>query len=918
MIRTTIVSAALLAAVAPLAHTWAAVEIEVSSKVIVPAEHYEPLGVNYFGDAGGQRHSGGNLIWNPGFEPITMRDLYRVIDAGQDKGKYWAQLDGPGTSAHILYTTGTYSGESMRAYRFVDGKSRPLPYKKADWAETGELLDTQDVDHVQPLFKTTVVAKGEDGFPGGGWIADVPFDSYSGWSSMSKEEQLELKKTWRVYYEGGQELRKDDLVIFERTMIWPDKQDFHVRTNGEIDFYWSVPTGEAKQVAIPEDAPAEMNGGKGVLEVTPNRNGVVELWNKQFGATGREDSFYYGVMDVGELYVYELWAKVDGKGKARLTLGFGDNRAGAIDRGYFGQPLGESFVIDNQWKKYRFTFRGLPTPVEGGVEGACIRVESDQPVLIDNVKLQLIYSEDNIDKDFVIYKPLFDELMSSQPETGRKGAVRLWAGLTEGSMEGLLDMVPDNKLSVGSAIRINAHHLTTLPKSLMILEATGDSPETRMVPWIILQIMHNEEEHRQLVEYLAAPYDPAVDTPESKPMAYKRVQQRGHNRPWTDDFRELIVEFGNENWHNRGHTGWIGVGRYSHIMGAGFEYGAWHKYMGQEMQKSPYWNNKMSLCVGGNYTGYVDGNGQPRGYGYEATLKAGRFADYHTHATYIGPRWETGEKSQTSIDDEGVQRTLLSYRPVKQGEWSGHQEAQARLRELGFRTKISGYEGGPSGFGYRAKSKEEELAGEYYGKSVAMATAMLDAWIDAWQMGWTYQCYLGFQQGKWWSSHTSIANGFRPSPGFLAETMINRTMANHDLLAVSVQGSIELDTTSAVRERDRDKFPSTVPSIAAHAAGDRDRIAVSLSNLSLDEDQAVEIKLPLRRVRQVLLHRMTGGPRDTNMDAENVTLETVELDASQFKRGVFPYTVAAGKAVILEFRDQPAGDDMATSSAEPH
>ncbi|MCW2277866.1 hypothetical protein [Heliophilum fasciatum] len=37
-----------------------------------------------------------------------------------------------------------------------------------------------------------------------------------------------------------------------------------------------------------------------------------------------------------------------------------------------------------------------------------------------------------------------------------------------------------------------------------------------------------------------------VDTPESGPYAYLRWQQRGITTPWIQEFRQVIIEFGNE------------------------------------------------------------------------------------------------------------------------------------------------------------------------------------------------------------------------------------------------------------------------------------------------------------------------------------------------------------------------------------
>ena len=99
----------------------------------------------------------------------------------------------------------------------------------------------------------------------------------------------------------------------------------------------------------------------------------------------------------------------------------------------------------------------------------------------------------------------------------------------------------------------------TLPQGLMFDLATGKDPQSRMKPWLVLQhVLHSEQDWLDLIEYLAAPYDPKPDTPQSKPWAYKRYQQRGVGTPWTDEFASIIIEFGNETWHNGHFEDWLG------------------------------------------------------------------------------------------------------------------------------------------------------------------------------------------------------------------------------------------------------------------------------------------------------------------------------------------------------------------------
>ena len=491
--------------------------------------------------------------------------------------------------------------------------------------------------------------------------------------------------------------------------------------------------------------------------------------------------------------------------------------------------------------------------------------------------------------------------METQPATGRKGAARTWSSLSPDTMENLLNWNRGSSIGQTNQIRIKANQYIAIPKALTLLESTGDSPETRMVPWIITQVTHSETEYLQLIEYLAATYDPAVDSPDSKPFAYKRTQQRGNNTPWTDTFRELIIEFGNENWHNRAMADWIGMGRSGTVHQAGTEYGLWGGYIIDIMHNSPHWNAKIHVALGGNYAAGIRPDGSVTGYGQEATVAARGSNDYVGHATYIGPRWELNESSQTSIDDSGVQKTLYAYRPTTAADWAKLEETHDRIHEMGFKTKAVAYEGGPSGFGLRAKTPEEDRAGEYYGKSYAMGTAILDSWIDAWAKGWTYQCYLHFGQGKWWNSHTSISQGHRPSPGWLTQIMINRTVANLDLVTATVEGAPTLPVSGKKGSKAEGQKTDT-PTIFAHAFATSGTVAVAAVNLDLHNAEIIEIQLPIKTAKSITQHYLAGDPRDTNLDEPKVELKTIDIPIEQFNRGKLNRTLPPGTGTIIVFK----------------
>jgi hypothetical protein len=831
-----------------------------------------------------------------------MRELKRVLEVGTDELGNWITVDGPGTSHWLQYGTGAYSGATIRAYRFADKDGKELPFSDKV-RDNVPILDMTDASRFVPLFTGQVLPKGSPGLPRGGWLADAP-EKYEEYSKLSNEQKQEIMKTWRVYYshpEGTPPLRTDDVVIFERSFHWPDPADFHPRTTQEPPrMNWELREGDVLIVPTPPGTPEEVQADEGVLQMNPSpESRKAAVWYKLAGGTARRDANWYGTLSAGTTYRYEAWVKAPSGGQ--FTLTFGELDRNRVASGYFNEKIAHTAPTTGQWQKVAFTFVA-PEPGPEGIWGASMIYEGPDSALVDNTRLQPVYRPEDEKAEFVLHRPLFETLMASQPSTGRKGALRLWSGLNSASMASILRGREDTRLGLGAPLRLGpASSDYSLPQGLFVAEATGDSPETRMVPWLIMQVTHTEEEYAQLMEYLAAPYDPAKgDTPQSKPFAYLRTKQRGNSRPWTDDFREIIIEFGNENWHNRSMADWIGFGRAGTVHQAGKEYGLWAGYMISHLRALPFNSPKVTFTLGGNYNAGVNPDGTVSGYGQEATVAAKGLNRAHSHATYIGPRWEVGESSQTTIDDAGVQKTLLSHRAGNEAEWEKQSAAHKRLREMGFDVVMTAYEGGPSGFGLRAKTPEEDRAGEYYGKSLAMGTAMLDAWINAWRLGWTHQCYLNFTQGRWWASHTSMSQGHRPSPGWIAQTLINRYFANADLLATTVENSPTI-TTTTVPKGSRTPVSVVVSTLQAHASLRPGRLTVAAINLSLDQAADFNLVIPWKTAGKITEHSFLGDPRDTNLEELKVSETSREIPAANLQNSTLKASLPPGRAALFVF-----------------
>lgn len=72
--------------------------------------------------------------------------------------------------------------------------------------------------------------------------------------------------------------------------------------------------------------------------------------------------------------------------------------------------------------------------------------------------------------------------------------------------------------------------------------------KAKVDPWLQIEFHMQPEEWLALVEYMAASYDPKVDSPTSRrPWA---LICQGQVRPWTDEFVKIFLELGNETWNS--------------------------------------------------------------------------------------------------------------------------------------------------------------------------------------------------------------------------------------------------------------------------------------------------------------------------------------------------------------------------------
>jgi hypothetical protein len=428
---------------------------------------------------------------------------------------------------------------------------------------------------------------------------------------------------------------------------------------------------------------------------------------------------------------------------------------------------------------------------------------------------------------------------------------------------------------------------TTIAQCMQWAYRTGSNPDDRVVPYITGLEEYTEDEWKALVEFLGVPYDPAADTPASKPCAYQRYRHRdGNGTPWTDEFREIVIELGNETWHQgAGGYGWDGWGRPGYVHHGGLEYGLFARYMfDEQVMRMPVWNqyalgDKIRFALGANYS--ADENA----YG-ELAARQGGSIGYIGHANYVGPKWETNDPGQSVFDDHGVQMTLLGMHAGQRDLIRQAAATRDALNAAG-RTDyaITAYEGGPSGYWTNPDDPEID---ELYGKSAAMGLAALDAWLFSSQNGYKHQCYLGFSSGTWWSSHTQPeACGFRAHPGWLALMMRNRYVRGDTMLQT-------VHHTQPTLQSDGEN----VPLVSSYAFRDDDALSVFVLSRKLDgvhddidfEDgrMPVTLHLPINRAGRIVRYRLERpdgtpvDPRANNRGDLQVVIGSLEIDNAAF------------------------------------
>lgn len=606
--------------------------------------------------------------------------------------------------------------------------------------------------------------------------------------------------------------------------------------------------------------------GETYLEVDMKKGDSLALGSYNHGGTGQR---YYPVLDPNQTYRFEIWMRGDESVTATFRM---NGPQGKVP----GLPA--TARPGKDWRRYVIDFR-VPSLLTGRNPGQMQLVLSGQGrVDLDNFRIY------RADAPYMALLPEDQEALS----TSGMEALRSHMFIKSGS-EGY------DLAQLTSAGGLNPRESgQTLDQFLKICAATGINP------WIQLDPPMTRDEWLGLVEYLAAPFDPAKDDPARLPWAAKRAAQ-GHPEPWADTFPRIYFEIGNETWNNMfrpwnfpsmkdgGRLNWSKYG-------SGEVYGLYQEHVLSIMRESPWWGRLQERLKP------VIGGWQISDYGFNA-LKHSPDTAAVTVADYIGG-WDSGE-GPVQPTPEGYSSVMV-FTP--QLTIPVATRAHDKLQGLGFAGKVDlgTYEAGPgyalNGLNGRQVTAEQRTGQEKVMKSAAAGAATLDNFLARVQAGDRIQNYFLFGRGTEWKSHALWQDGGQAYPSWAWLALFNH-VGRGDALAVDTLEVPHMD----LPEMGRRKPMQNAPMAAAYAARQGDRLTVTVVSRLVpgagsDGRLSVDVELPISGARTLTRYRASGDFRAENTSSEQTRLlsEAMPLPQDPGHLTISDFPPAAAEVFVYE------------------
>jgi len=660
-----------------------------------------------------------------------------------------------------------------------------------------------------------------------------------------------------------EKIKEGDMIIvstkwlnFDRSLLsdrvagsWNSVSDYYPDLLPK-EFYPDAGGSTWRLVEHAEDTPVE-SPGETYMEVD-----LVDGDEKKFGAYvfGAKDGDWYTVPHEVP-YKVDVWLKADRADRKPVQFRVSGSSVPRMD------PI--DFQPTTEWQRFTVEFPGKPQE-----KGSATRVDLvfDGPgkYSLDNFRVH------RADVDFLDYEPRYYDRI-------KEGG--MWLLRTHGPIKTRTDTYDMDVFLNEAGLPKGIAKGNSLPQMLRAIKKSGAQP------WLQIEFHMSPEEWRAFVEYMAAPYDPAKDSPESKPWAHRRYSQ-GQQQPWIDEFEEIWFEISNETW-NWLFAPWVFEGMPDAETGQkvdrGRAYGMMQEHIIDIMRSSPYWTSEVEEKFVFPLGGWTGSN-----YGREA-VRGSTSSDYMTIAAYNGG-WDEGE-GPPQVNPASFFNVLSQTNQTAIPRARKHAEEKVGWAADGFDAGLGTYEAGPgyalNGLNNVRVTPEQADEQEAVMKSKLAGTATLDSFLARAYLDFDTQNFFTFSEGQTWSSHAKWYRGGQPYPSYRWLEAFNH-LATGDMLEVITESVPTVDTAKFRRRQAIDGAPLA----AVYATAQGDRIALFCISRKVpgypaeagDGYTPFGVRLPFDQVEKITLYKMTGSPTDHNIDAENVKLVSENIPVSSFKQ----------------------------------
>lgn len=537
-------------------------------------------------------------------------------------------------------------------------------------------------------------------------------------------------------------------------------------------------------------------------------------------------------------WVFSFWARGEGSG-SRLRVRFQrDGETLFID---------ESVPITAEWKEYTFPFDAP----HGQDRYGPYPEDSPHPILTLGITVEAggariddaaLYPSDSTNPTVFV-----DALVERYTEL-RPGVLRNWSSQLGDTLDNQL-AGPWARKQVGFSPRYRAPNaygfsLHEFLELCALIEAE---------PWYVIPPTFSQEDCLGLIEYLAAPAD------DGHPYAVRR-RALGQERPWTDVFNTIHLEFGNEMWGAASGgdpffgASALGGDRLGTIAGNRFK----------AMRSSPaYLPEKFNFIIGGQY--YFPGRQQEiqrTSTAHDSVALAPYFGEL---GVYGSEEERYGPLFARVFDDVTAGKTKESMGYLR----AGKRDTDLAIYEINFHTT-----GGDI---------PEEVRNDFVTGADGALALPLHMLVYLRDFGARNQCAFttlqySFDMGsrnyvRLWGMLRDIAATGRERPTWLGVELVNRVVAG-DLVATHQSGI----PVRVQRPLNGVEHETSVPLVQSFAFRDGDSGGLVLFNLSLTDAISVRLQLPGSVTPREGFHITPENLSDDNEEAENVRIEPLAED----------------------------------------